>query len=265
MPTKTRTAIPDEVAALVLFQSDRVCCVCRLRKPVQIHHIDENPANHQSDNLAVLCLDCHRETQIRGGFDRKLDAHQIALYRADWLAAVAKQRAVQPGGELLPSVASSNVLPIRPWHSHVRLGPRNIAFEDATGPFAALIAPFRNDPTPQRPHVGPATQLVATITMDASPDFPITGHWLGSGSQSVSLPAGEQRMLVVAVISTTAASILSDLRFGRSGEVEFKHFLLKPTTVNETDLSISCSSEGRLLCTQRYHIKVWPFPDIRFA
>lgn len=94
MARKKRTEIPKEIAARVLFLSDRTCCVCRVYgKPVQIHHIDEDPSNHESDNLAVLCLDCHRDTQIRGGFDRKLDSDQVVLYREDWHRLVMQQRA----------------------------------------------------------------------------------------------------------------------------------------------------------------------------
>ncbi len=62
-------------------------------KPVQIHHIDNNNRNHGLTNLAVLCLDCHAQTQIRGGFQRKLDAEQVILYRDDWHAIVARDRA----------------------------------------------------------------------------------------------------------------------------------------------------------------------------
>jgi hypothetical protein len=91
---KKRSQIPPEIAARVLFTSDRTCCVCRNQgKPIQIHHIDEKPSNNSPKNLAVLCLDCHRETQIRGGFDRKLDENQIILYREDWLRTVAQRRA----------------------------------------------------------------------------------------------------------------------------------------------------------------------------
>ncbi|MBV8896352.1 MAG: hypothetical protein JO051_07565 [Acidobacteriaceae bacterium] len=158
----------------------------------------------------------------------------------------------------------TNVRPIRPWHTRIRFGARNVAVEDRAGPLAALIAPFRNDPSVQRPHVGAASQLVATITLDASPDFTMTGHWLGSSSPYVRLAPGEQQLLVVAAISPTTASILSDVRRDKSGEVELKHFLLAPTTVTETELSVTCSAEGKLLCIQRYHIKVWPFPDIQF-
>ena len=93
MARKKRTEIPRDVAARILFLSDRTCCVCRVSgKPVQLHHIDEDPGNHAIDNLAVLCLDCHRDTQIRGGFDRKLDSDQIVLYRADWQRLVTQQR-----------------------------------------------------------------------------------------------------------------------------------------------------------------------------
>ena len=88
-----RNTIPPDVSAKALFLSDRTCCVCRKRgKPVQIHHIDDNKSNNDIGNLAILCLDCHTETQISGGFHRKLDADQIVLYRDDWLRLVARER-----------------------------------------------------------------------------------------------------------------------------------------------------------------------------
>jgi 5-methylcytosine-specific restriction endonuclease McrA len=72
---KKRTPIPAELAARLLFLSDRTCCVCRTAgKEVQIHHLDENPANNEASNLAVLCTECHDDTQLRGGFGRKLDS-----------------------------------------------------------------------------------------------------------------------------------------------------------------------------------------------
>jgi Protein of unknown function (DUF3298) len=90
---KARVEIPQDVAADVLFLSDRTCCVCRKRgRPVQLHHVDDDSSNSVADNLAVLCFDCHRETQIRGGFDRKLDAAQVRVYKADWVKRVAEQR-----------------------------------------------------------------------------------------------------------------------------------------------------------------------------
>jgi hypothetical protein len=88
-----RRDIPEDVAAEVLFRSDRCCCVCRVRgRPTQVHHIDGNPANSVPENLAVLCLECHNDTLLRGGFDRKLDAAQVTLYRDDWYAKVEDVR-----------------------------------------------------------------------------------------------------------------------------------------------------------------------------
>jgi Protein of unknown function (DUF3298) len=110
MGYKERNEIPAEVAAKVLFLSHRTCCVCRgYRKPVQIHHIDEDPGNGREENLAVLCFDCHRDTQIRGGFDRKLDAHQILMYREDWYRVVDRQRHGTEVSTQLPSLGANSI------------------------------------------------------------------------------------------------------------------------------------------------------------
>lgn len=102
-PKKSRVEISGEIAAQVLFESDRTCCVCRVRtKPVQLHHIDDDPSNSSAENLAVLCLECHRDTQIRGGFDRKLDALQILLFKDDWLKRVATKRDMDHGPRMPP-------------------------------------------------------------------------------------------------------------------------------------------------------------------
>lgn len=91
--TKIRTPIPSDLAAEVLFASDNTCCKCRERgKIIQIHHIDENPNNNVFENLAVLCLECHNETQIKGGFGRRLDAPVVIKYRDEWLERVKRRR-----------------------------------------------------------------------------------------------------------------------------------------------------------------------------
>jgi len=92
---KKRIPIPRAIEAEVLFASDRTCCVCHVKgRRIQIHHIDDNPANNEPNNLAVLCLECHNETQIRGGFGRILNADQVIRYRDDWLKQVATSREV---------------------------------------------------------------------------------------------------------------------------------------------------------------------------
>jgi len=93
MVKKTRTKIPKEIAAKIMFQMDRTCCVCREGgKDVQTHHVNDDPSNHDMDNLAVLCFDCHNKTQLLGGFGRKLDSEQVKLYRNEWIQTVSEYR-----------------------------------------------------------------------------------------------------------------------------------------------------------------------------
>lgn len=90
---KIRKSIPSPLAAEVLYMSNRTCCVCtEPGKPIQIHHIDENPSNNSIENLAVLCLHCHEDTQISGGFGRKLDAAQVSKFREQWIMRVNFRR-----------------------------------------------------------------------------------------------------------------------------------------------------------------------------
>ena len=91
---KHRTSIPKEVAAHVRWLSDDTCCICReRRKEIQIHHINGDPRDHSVENLAVLCLECHDNTQKKGGFTRKLDPQFVTLCRNKWLEDVASRRA----------------------------------------------------------------------------------------------------------------------------------------------------------------------------
>ena len=91
--TKRRISIPHDLAADVLFAADRTCCICNVRgKFVQIHHIDSNPSNNTFENLAVLCLQCHNETEIKGGFGRKLNSGVVTKYRDEWLKTVTFRR-----------------------------------------------------------------------------------------------------------------------------------------------------------------------------
>lgn len=90
---KKRIPIPDHLEAKVMFAADRTCCVCRISgKTVQIHHIDGKPSNNALENLVVLCLECHNETHLKGGFGRKLNPPLVAEYRNHWLEAVKLRR-----------------------------------------------------------------------------------------------------------------------------------------------------------------------------
>jgi len=64
--------------------------VCRLEKhKVQIHHIDEDPANNAWDNLAVICLHCHSEAHTNGAFVRNLTPELVRLYNTSWRSIVS--------------------------------------------------------------------------------------------------------------------------------------------------------------------------------
>jgi hypothetical protein len=90
---KIRLLLHADVSADILFASDRTCCVCRERgKRVQIHHIDDDPSNNAIENLAVLCFDCHDQTQLRGGFGKHLTAPVVEKYRDEWLQRVVGRR-----------------------------------------------------------------------------------------------------------------------------------------------------------------------------
>jgi hypothetical protein len=90
---KERTPIPQDVADQVLFNHDHTCCVCNEPgKPVQIHHIDDDPSNNAIENLAVVCLDDHDRTQVKGGFGRKLTVGEVVRYRDNWVERVANRR-----------------------------------------------------------------------------------------------------------------------------------------------------------------------------
>lgn len=57
MNKKERIPILEQVAAEILFLSDRTCCVCTTKgNTIQIHHIDDDPSNNEPTNLCVLCL-----------------------------------------------------------------------------------------------------------------------------------------------------------------------------------------------------------------
>jgi hypothetical protein len=103
MDKKKRTRVPPEIADEVMFVSNRTCCVCRKEGvPVQIHHIDENPSNNSIDNLAVLCFVCHEQTQIKGGFGRKLNAGLVRRFRDEWhgiAKTIKEQSDIGSGGD----------------------------------------------------------------------------------------------------------------------------------------------------------------------
>jgi hypothetical protein len=86
---KTRVPIPDDLAAEVMFASDRTCCICRdPSRKTEIHHIDSDPSNNGFANLAVVCKDHQSEAHTNHAFARNLTRDIVRKYNESWRAIV---------------------------------------------------------------------------------------------------------------------------------------------------------------------------------
>lgn len=157
-----------------------------------------------------------------------------------------------------------NIQANRPWFTSVSVSEQGILHEENTGPLKALVAPFRNDPTLEVPHVSTAIRVHATVTLEDVPDFRVTGYWLGSTLPFISFAPGEQWLLAIAVVTPKLASLVADgRRNDGGGSIEFKHFWTYPTNVTEVTALVTIAADGVLLGRFRYNLKITPpFPDI---
>lgn len=89
--TFERKKIPARTEAEVMFQSDLQCCVDQ-KRGVHIHHIDGNPGNNSSNNLALLCFECHDRATITGSLSKKLSAGTIRKYLEHHYDTIQRKR-----------------------------------------------------------------------------------------------------------------------------------------------------------------------------
>lgn len=63
MKRKKREPISEETRARLLLWCARHCCFCgkACRTNIEIHHVDGDRSNNETDNLIPLCFDCHGE------------------------------------------------------------------------------------------------------------------------------------------------------------------------------------------------------------
>jgi len=95
---KKRIPIPNELAAKVMFESDRTCCICRdPTRKTEIHHIDGDPTNNDFSNLAVVCKDCQSDAHTEHAFARNLTPELVRKYNESWRATVSAR--LKPGGD----------------------------------------------------------------------------------------------------------------------------------------------------------------------
>lgn len=91
--TKRNAASPDRVKILpevreeVLMRCRRRCCVCfGLRgdlgiKDGQLAHLDQNRVNPKIENLAFLCLECHKQFDTKGNRVLGFTPAEVRHYR----------------------------------------------------------------------------------------------------------------------------------------------------------------------------------------
>ena len=90
-----RRPIPLSVEQELLFRAHHTCCVCRAPgKDVQIHHIDRRPTNNKSENLIVVCLDCHSRITGRRGLGKAYTPGEVRKYKQSWERQVLESRRV---------------------------------------------------------------------------------------------------------------------------------------------------------------------------
>jgi hypothetical protein len=80
-----RTKIPEKTAALIIFEADRKCCVCK-NLGDQIHHLDGNNSNNSKENLVLLCLNCHADASNSNYMRRNVLTKEVILhYKQEYL------------------------------------------------------------------------------------------------------------------------------------------------------------------------------------
>lgn len=133
---KKRKRIPKPLERQVLYKAARTCCVCRVpRKPVEIHHIDEDPSNNVASNLIVICRNCHDEAHTKHTMSKNLSIDYLRHSKQQWLQEVAERsaEAMLPGSNLgqamwtfvnhekLPRILKIWGIDFEPWlYQHLR-------------------------------------------------------------------------------------------------------------------------------------------------
>jgi hypothetical protein len=207
---KERIPPPPDLVAHIMYASDRTCCVCTERgKRVQIHHIDENPANNDPANLAVLCFDCHDDTQIKGGFGRRLDAPQVRAFRERWIERVETRRKTADELASMRSLGpADSSVPMVPLSVNVRATPTDTGRRE-TGDVAA--AGEVDDLTE---YIARLPQLRAQAMTQARPgwDSGVTADMMAASYQVIDTYVG---------VMVHLARWYPERHFGRSAETFF--------------------------------------------
>ena len=72
---KKRVPIKTSLRREIYNRAENACQTCGTHDALDIHHIDENPANNNKNNLIVLCASCHRKV----GSKTKIQLQNMAI------------------------------------------------------------------------------------------------------------------------------------------------------------------------------------------
>ena len=80
----TREKIPQGIADRLLADNRHTCCICKNRKDVIIHHIDEDRSNNSPENLCIVCTSCHSDVHSNQGLGRQFTIGELEIYKKEW-------------------------------------------------------------------------------------------------------------------------------------------------------------------------------------
>jgi hypothetical protein len=86
-----RKAIPKKIKHKIMYDSRYVCVACQQRGS-HIHHIDEDNANNQEENLTLLCTTHHDEAHTKHQLSQNLSQVALRDAKQKWVSEVKKKR-----------------------------------------------------------------------------------------------------------------------------------------------------------------------------
>lgn len=112
----SRTPVSREIETEILTKSRRRCCLCFAlnrdwtEKPGQIAHVDRDPSNSASDNLAFLCLPHHDRHDSRTSQSKGFTPDEVKIYRSQLYSFIEQEWQAHKA-----TTPSSTVSPPNPW------------------------------------------------------------------------------------------------------------------------------------------------------
>lgn len=115
-----RKRLPTEIETLILTESRRRCCICYAlkgddsEKKGQIAHLDQDPSNNDSNNLAFMCFDHHDQYDSQTSQSKNLTISEVKQYKLALIEyfkreASLKQSAVEVTSNAAPKDTAPQV------------------------------------------------------------------------------------------------------------------------------------------------------------